>query len=114
MDRKTGAAGLAALAICESLLLSLTESNVLGAGEARAILEDAAAANHNAIPLGQRRHEPRGGGRRDRADPRRRQFGPVRLNTWRRARFVEGAPPQDRCVLGVRLAGSKESEPHKP
>ena len=51
MDRKAGAAGLAALAICESLLLSLTESKLLGAGEARSILEDAAAANRNAIPL---------------------------------------------------------------
>ena len=51
MDRNAGAAGLAALAICESLLLSLTESKVLPPGEARAILEDAAAANRNAIPL---------------------------------------------------------------
>jgi hypothetical protein len=51
MDGKPGAAGLAALAICESLLLSLTENKVLGAGEARAILEDAAAAHRNAIPL---------------------------------------------------------------
>ena len=51
MDRKAGAAGLAALAICESLLLALTESKTLAAGEARSILEDAAAANRNAIPL---------------------------------------------------------------
>ena len=51
MDRKQGAAGLAALAICESLLLSLTENKILAAGEARSILEDAAAANRNAIPL---------------------------------------------------------------
>ena len=51
MDDKAGAAGLAALAICESLLLSLTETKVLAVGEARAILEDAAAANRNAIPL---------------------------------------------------------------
>ena len=51
MDRNAGAAGLAALAICESLLLSLTENKVLGAGEARAVLEDAAAANRNAVPL---------------------------------------------------------------
>jgi hypothetical protein len=51
MEGKPGAAGLAALAICESLLLSLTENKVLGASEARAILEDAAAANRNAIPL---------------------------------------------------------------
>ena len=51
MDRNAGSAGLAALAICESLLLSLTENKVLGAGEARAVLEDAAAANRNAVPL---------------------------------------------------------------
>ena len=59
MDRNAGAAGLAALAICESLLLSLTENKVLGAGEARAVLEDAAAANRNAVPLtpGDRHHE---------------------------------------------------------
>lgn len=51
MDRKAGAAGIAALAICESLLLSLTESQTLAEGEARSILEDAAAANRNAVPL---------------------------------------------------------------
>ncbi len=51
MDPKTDAAGLAALAICESLLLSLTESKALAAGEARSILEDAAATHRNAIPL---------------------------------------------------------------
>ena len=51
MHDKPAASGLAALAICESLLLSLTESKVLAPGEARAILEDAAAANRNAIPL---------------------------------------------------------------
>jgi hypothetical protein len=51
MDDKAGAAGLAALAICESLLLALTESKVLAVGEARSILEDAAVANRNAIPL---------------------------------------------------------------
>ena len=51
MDRKTGAAGLAALAVCESLLLALTERKLLTMGEARSILEDAAAANRNAIPL---------------------------------------------------------------
>jgi len=51
MHDKPGASGLAALAICESLLLSLTESKLLALSEARAILEDAAAANRNAIPL---------------------------------------------------------------
>ena len=51
MDRKNNAAGLAALAICESLLLSLTESAVLSVKEARSILEDAMTANQNAVPL---------------------------------------------------------------
>ncbi len=51
MHDKPGASGLAALAICESLLLSLTENKVLARGEARAILEDAAAANRNAMLL---------------------------------------------------------------
>ena len=51
MHDKPGASGLAALAICKSLLLSLTESKLLALSEARAILEDAAAANRNAIPL---------------------------------------------------------------
>lgn len=50
MTSKPDAAGLAALALCESLLLSLTESGVIGAAEARAILEDAAAAQRNVPP----------------------------------------------------------------
>ena len=50
MNRTSGS-GLAALAICESMLLSLTENKTLAVGEARSILEDAAAANRNAIPL---------------------------------------------------------------
>lgn len=45
------AAGLAALAVCESMLLSLAESKVLAAAEARAILEDAAATTRNAGAL---------------------------------------------------------------
>jgi len=36
---------------CESLLLLLTERAILSVDEARAVLEDAAAANLNAIPL---------------------------------------------------------------
>lgn len=51
MSQSAGASGLAALAICESLLLSLTESKILAAGEAKSILEDAAAAHRNAIGL---------------------------------------------------------------
>jgi hypothetical protein len=53
MDGETGGAGLAALAICESMLLSLTENRVIDAAEARAILADAATVHRNAaVPLG--------------------------------------------------------------
>jgi hypothetical protein len=51
MSSVSGAAGHAALAICESMLLSLTENQIIDQAEARAILEDAAAAHRNAIPL---------------------------------------------------------------
>ena len=45
MSSVSDAAGHAALAICESMLLSLTENKVIDGTEARAILEDAAAAH---------------------------------------------------------------------
>ena len=48
MIRNVNAAGLAALSICESLLLSLTDLKVIGGAEAVAILEDAAAAHRGA------------------------------------------------------------------
>jgi hypothetical protein len=51
MSSVSGAAGHAALAICESMLLSLTENKIIDQAEARAILEDAAAAHRNAMPL---------------------------------------------------------------
>ena len=51
MKSISGAAGHAALAICESMLLSLTEKGIIDETEARAILEDAAAAHRNSIPL---------------------------------------------------------------
>jgi hypothetical protein len=51
MGHGTGAAGIAALSICESLLLSLTENGIIDAAEAKVILEDAATAHRNAIPL---------------------------------------------------------------
>jgi len=51
MDDPFGVAGLAALAICESMLLSLTENKLIDGTEARAILADAAAAHRNAVPL---------------------------------------------------------------
>jgi hypothetical protein len=45
----TGAAsGLAALAICESLLLALSDLKIIGAKEASGVLEDAAAAYRGA------------------------------------------------------------------
>jgi hypothetical protein len=51
MSNISGAAGHAALAICESMLLSLSENKIIDDSEARAILEDAAAAHRNSIPL---------------------------------------------------------------
>ena len=51
MSSVSGAAGHAALAICESMLLSLTENKVIDDGEARSILEDAAAAHRSSVPL---------------------------------------------------------------
>jgi hypothetical protein len=45
------AAGLAALSICESILLSLTENEVINPAEAKAILEDAATAHREAAQL---------------------------------------------------------------
>jgi hypothetical protein len=51
MSNVSDAAGHAALAICESLLLSLTDSKVIDQGEAKAILADAAAAHRSAISL---------------------------------------------------------------
>ncbi|MGH6918862.1 MAG: hypothetical protein ACREJ0_14295 [Geminicoccaceae bacterium] len=51
MSSVSGAAGHAALAICESMLLSLTENKIIDETEARAILADAAAAHRNSMPL---------------------------------------------------------------
>jgi hypothetical protein len=51
MNSVSDAAGYAALAICESMLLSLTENEIIDEAEARAILQDAAAAHRNATPL---------------------------------------------------------------
>ena len=45
-------AGLAALSICESLLLSLTDNAIIGADESRVILEDALTAHRDAVPHG--------------------------------------------------------------
>lgn len=51
MSGVSGAAGHAALAICESMLLSLTENKLIDSDEAKAILADAAAGHRNAILL---------------------------------------------------------------
>jgi hypothetical protein len=51
MSSVSGAAGHAALAICESILLSLTENKIIDDAEARAILQDALAAHRGAVPL---------------------------------------------------------------
>jgi hypothetical protein len=45
-------AGLAALAICESLLLALNDRNILPEHEIVGILKDAAAAHSHASPEG--------------------------------------------------------------
>ena len=51
MPDDNGAAGLAALAICESTLLSLTDNGVIDEAEAKAILTDAATAHRSAESL---------------------------------------------------------------
>ena len=51
MVERSGAAGLAALSVCEALLLSLTEDGIIDEAEARGVLEDAAAAHRGAAPL---------------------------------------------------------------
>lgn len=47
MVARDEAAGLAALSICESLIIALVEKGILGAEEARNALDDAAAAHRN-------------------------------------------------------------------
>lgn len=51
MSHPSGAAGLAALSVCESILLSLTDNNIIDDAEAKAILADAAEAHRGAAPL---------------------------------------------------------------
>ncbi len=46
-DRQGRAAGIAALAICESLLLALSDLKLIGERETRGVLHDAAAAYRN-------------------------------------------------------------------
>jgi hypothetical protein len=49
MSGRPGACGLAALSICEAMLLSLTDNKIID--EAKAILTDAATAHREAAPL---------------------------------------------------------------
>ena len=49
MGTKSNAAGLAALSICESLLLSLTDLEIIKGTEVVSILKDAAAAHRGAV-----------------------------------------------------------------
>ena len=51
MSGGSEAAGVAALSVCESLLLSLTDNGIIDAAEAKAIVLDAAAAHRGAVPL---------------------------------------------------------------
>ena len=78
MGRDSGAAGLAALAICEAILLSLTRNRVIDVAEARAILADAAAAHRGATPsTAPTRRRPRSSRRCSQATPRRGGPGPA-------------------------------------
>ena len=51
MTTVSNAAGHAALAICESLLLTLSDHTIIDEREVLGILEDAAIAHRNAVPL---------------------------------------------------------------
>lgn len=42
-------AGMAALSICESLLIALNDLKIIGDADARGVLEDAAQSHRNAI-----------------------------------------------------------------
>lgn len=52
-DVQCSATGIAALAICESLLLALSDLKIIGERETRGVLEDAAAAFRNGGPSNQ-------------------------------------------------------------
>jgi hypothetical protein len=51
MTTVSNAAGHAALAICESLLLALGDRKLIDEAEVLGILQDAAIAHRNAVPL---------------------------------------------------------------
>jgi hypothetical protein len=44
--------GMAALSICESLLIALSDLRIMGSAEASGVLQDAAAAHRNASTIG--------------------------------------------------------------
>lgn len=48
-DTEAAVAGLAALSICESLLLALSDLKIMSEKDASGVLEDAAAAHRGAI-----------------------------------------------------------------
>ena len=48
IDMKGTASGLAALAICESLLIAMSELKIMGDRETAGVLKDAAAAHRHA------------------------------------------------------------------
>ena len=82
MSSVSGAAGHAALAICESMLLSLSENKVIDETEVKAILKDAAAAHRNSIPLVTDGGDdgPRGSRLTDRGASQGGQFGAACLS----------------------------------
>lgn len=53
IDIKGTASGLAALAICESLLLAMSDLKIMGGSETAGVLKDAAAAHRNAGGTGE-------------------------------------------------------------
>ena len=55
MSGQPGAHGLAALSLCEALLLSLTENRIIDEAEAKGILTDAVAAHRGDRRLAGRR-----------------------------------------------------------
>jgi hypothetical protein len=52
IDMNGTASGIAALSICESLLIALSDLKIMGAKEACSVLEDAASAHRNAGSTG--------------------------------------------------------------
>lgn len=52
IEIKCNAPGLAALSICESLLIALSDLKIISANEAAAVLTDAASAHRHAVATG--------------------------------------------------------------